>query len=414
MGFYTETNNKQSILVTNSIITNDINAYKNNTNPNIKEKTIDSDLFYFVLEPAWLNFFNLVDNRPQALDENTKFNQDNIIRFMDFKVSDYHENRVGFLSNLLRVLYEYYFFTGDITSRSHNFISDDILSKLDDRFGEDNNAPYAQFRWIRDTLPIVLMKWLLNSDNFVSAQKLMSDLDSAKENFLRELSQNSGFAIKDIKSETNTCISLLSQKFDDINSEIANGKDEANVILDYIKSALEEIKALEERVSNLKSEYNFVGLSHGFRTIKEKKEKELSTTEINYKNLFGVIFIAPVIAVILHFSLPNLYPKDYSALFIIFPFITIEMAIIYFFRLSYLEAKALRTQLMQIELRLSLCSFIDGYVEYRKKNNIAIDKVLDAFDSLIFSPIQTNENNIPAMFDGLEAIAGVAEKVMKK
>ena len=90
------------------------------------------------------------------------------------------------------------------------------------------------------------------------------------------------------------------------------------------------------------------------------------------------------------------------------------MAIIYFFRLSYLEAKALRTQLMQIELRLSLCSFIDGYVEYRKKNDIAIDKVLDAFDSLIFSPIQTNENNIPAMFDGLEAIAGVAEKVMKK
>lgn len=90
------------------------------------------------------------------------------------------------------------------------------------------------------------------------------------------------------------------------------------------------------------------------------------------------------------------------------------MALIYFFRLSYLEAKSIRTQLVQIDLRLSLCSFIDGYVEYRKKNNVNIDKVLEIFDSLIFSPIQTNENNIPSMFDGIEAIAGLAEKITKK
>ncbi|KHE07233.1 hypothetical protein [Citrobacter braakii] len=415
MGFYTESNNKQSILITNGIITNDISAYRNKATAKVNNNRIDDgDFFYSILEPAWQNFVYLVENDPESLDKNTKFNQANIIRFMNFQATDYHENKIVFLSNLLRVLYEYYFFTGDTALRSHNFISDDILLKLDEKYGEGSNAPYAQFRWIRDTLPIVLMKWLLNSDSFVSVQKFISDLDSAKENILHELSQNSGFAIKDIKSETDTCISLLSKNFDDIKSKIADGKQEANITLEYIKSALEEIKALEERVSSLKSEYNFVGLSHGFSTIKEKKETELSTTEINYKNLFGAIFIAPVIAVILHFSLPSLYPKDYSALFIILPFITIEMAIIYFFRLSYLEAKALRTQLMQIELRLSLCSFIDGYVEYRKKNNIAIDKVLDAFDSLIFSPIQTNENNIPAMFDGLEAIAGVAEKVMKK
>ena len=90
------------------------------------------------------------------------------------------------------------------------------------------------------------------------------------------------------------------------------------------------------------------------------------------------------------------------------------MILIYFFRLSYLEAKSLRTQLIQIELRLSLCAFIDSYVEYRKRNQADIEKVLDSFDSLIFSPIQTNENNIPAMFDGIEAIAGLADKVIKK
>jgi hypothetical protein len=207
---------------------------------------------------------------------------------------------------------------------------------------------------------------------------------------------------------------MISDNYDSIKKTIIDGKQEAESNLDYVKESIIEIKALEERVKNLKSEYNFVGLSNGFDRIKNKKEKELSSTEMNYKNLFGTIFIAPVIAVTLHFCFPNLYPKDYSSIFIILPFLTIEMAIIYFFRLSYLEAKALRTQLMQIDLRLSLCAFIDGYVEYRRKNNIAIEKVLDSFDALIFSPIQTNENNIPAMFDGLEAIAGVAEKVMKK
>lgn len=414
MGFYTDKNNLQSIFITNGIITNDIDAFKSDAPRNNKGKVIYSPIFYSTLESAWNTFFSLVENRPESLEDNTKFNQSNIIRFMDFSPEQYNSDKVFFLSNLLRVLYEYYFFASDDTVMFNGFLSDETLTDLDREFGSDNNHRNYQFSWIRDKLPIKLIKWLLNSTDFISARNLISDIDKTKENIIHELSQNSGFAIRDIKIEKDTCISLLSKNFDDIKSKIAEEKQEAITTLDYVKTALTETKALEERIGNLKSEYNFVGLSHGFNTIKEKKEKELSVTEMNYKNLFGSIFIAPVIAVIIHFSLPDLYPKDFSALFIIFPFITIEMAIIYFFRLSYLEAKALRTQLTQIELRLSLCSFIDGYVEYRKKNDIAIDTVLDAFDSLIFSPIQTNENNIPAMFDGLEAIAGVAEKVMKK
>lgn len=414
MGFYTEKNTLQSIFLTNGIITNDIDAFKNDIPRNNNGKMTYSPIFYSTLESAWITFFNLVENRAEFLDENTKFNQSNIIRFMDFSPEQYNIDKVAFLSNLLRVLYEYYFFTSDDTTIFNGFLSDATLTDLDSEFGSSKNHKNYQFRWIRDTLPIKLSKWLLNSTDFIKAKNLISDIDKIKENIFHELSQNSGFAIKDIKAEKDTCISLLAKNFDDIKSKIAEEKKEATTTLDYVKTALAETKALEERIGNLRSEYNFVGLSHGFSTIKEKKEKELSVTEMNYKNLFGSIFIAPIIAVIIHFSLPGLYPKDFSALFIILPFITIEMAIIYFFRLSYLEAKALRTQLTQIELRLSLCSFIDGYVEYRKKNDIAIDTVLDAFDSLIFSPIQTNENNIPAMFDGLEAIAGVAEKVMKK
>ncbi|HFZ1711585.1 TPA: hypothetical protein ACIJWR_004667, partial [Citrobacter sedlakii] len=377
-----------------------------------KKKDNSISLFYNTLDSAWSTFISIINNNPQHLDENTVFNQDTITSRMEFRADDYREDKVDFLSTLLRVLYEYYFWTGNRSIITSNFITDSKLTLLENTF-KDNESKY-QFAWIRDKLPISLMKWLLNSNKLTDARNFISDLDKNKQKLRDDISSNLDVAIDKINKDTEASISLISANFNDIKKTIVDGKLEADANLKYVDESRKEIKALEERVRNLKSEYNFVGLSSGFNIIKEKKEKELSTTEMNYKNLFGTVFIAPVIAVIIHFAFPGLYPKDYSAIFILFPFITIEMAIIYFFRLSYLEAKALRTQLMQIDLRLSLCAFIDGYVEYRRKNNIAIEKVLDSFDALIFSPIQNNENNIPAMFDGLEAIAGVAEKVMKK
>ncbi|CAH3313202.1 MULTISPECIES: hypothetical protein [Citrobacter] len=412
MGLYSDNKIVNSIKETNTIISRDLVRFEEMSKKSAKKKDNSISLFYNTLDSAWSTFISIINNNPQHLDENTVFNQDTIFSRMEFRVDDYKENKVYFLSNLLRVLYEYYFWTGTRSIVTSNFITDSKLTLLENTF-KDNESKY-QFAWIRDKLPISLMKWLLNSNKLTDARNFISDLDKNKRKFLDDISSNLDMAIDKINKDTEASISLISANFNDIKKTIVDGKLEADANLKYVDESREEIKALEERVRNLKSEYNFVGLSSGFNIIKEKKEKELSTTEMNYKNLFGTVFIAPVIAVIIHFAFPDLYPKDYSAIFILFPFITIEMAIIYFFRLSYLEAKALRTQLMQIDLRLSLCAFIDGYVEYRRKNNIAIEKVLDSFDALIFSPIQNNENNIPAMFDGLEAIAGVAEKVMKK
>ena len=412
MGLYSDNKIINSIKETNTLISRDLVRFEEMSKKSAKKKDNSIFLFYNTLDSAWSTFISIINNNPQHLDENTVFNQDTIISRMEFRVDDYKGDKVDFLSTLLRVLYEYYFWTGNRSIITSNFITDSKLTLLENTF-KDNESKY-QFAWIRDKLPISLMKWLLNSNKLTDARNFISDLDKNKQNFLDDISSNLDVAIDKINKDTEASISLISANFNDIKKTIVDGKLEADANLKYVDESREEIKALEERVRNLKSEYNFVGLSSGFNIIKEKKEKELSTTEMNYKNLFGTVFIAPVIAVIIHFAFPDLYPKDYSAIFILFPFITIEMAIIYFFRLSYLEAKALRTQLMQIDLRLSLCAFIDGYVEYRRKNNIAIEKVLDSFDALIFSPIQNNENNIPAMFDGLEAIAGVAEKVMKK
>ncbi|MGR4048334.1 hypothetical protein [Kosakonia cowanii] len=417
----------------------ELNAFFSGKHPDYDKNIIinkddsDSVLFNKVLASSWRSFFYLVKNNVVKLDSNTRFNQEYISERMRFTVQSYKENEVIFLSDLMRVLYEFNFWTGE--PLNSDVFSHGILTRIHDSYGVQN-SPYAQFDWIRDTLSSALVQWLVNGEKFTQAKIFLMEIDARREKFLNELNTTGSEYQQQIdgalsaaqemlekrsREQSNVlsdqhaaAITELTEHFSKIQSEIENVKSEATTGLEYIKSAKVEINALEQRIENLKSEYNFVGLSSGFNQIKDKKEKELRDVEMNYKNLFGCIFIAPVLAVILHFVYPSLYPKDYSAIFIALPFFTIEMALIYFFRLSYLEAKSIRTQLVQIELRLSLCAFIDGYVEYRRKNETDVSKVLDCFDSLIFSPIQMNENNIPSMFDGVEAIAGLAEKVMKK
>ncbi|PDO83386.1 hypothetical protein BK796_20660 [Kosakonia pseudosacchari] len=410
MGIYTQIEVINDIAETDLVIKNDILKNEPVELDHSRAKLNASELFYNVLNAAWSEFYRLIKSNPSQLDKNTPFNQMYIPQDIAFKKEEYLSHKPIFLSNLLRVIYEYYFWTGEKTNQP--FLSHETLTELSENFKEFE--PYVQFDWIRDTLPISLTQWMLESSDFIKVKTLVAEIEAQRDKLLKDISQKSGMIISEIESAETHSLQTIAKTFSDTRDDIKLAKEEAANSLAYIKSALTEISALEKRIKNLRSEYNFVGLSSGFNKIKEKKEKELQETQVNYKNLFGCVFIAPVIVALIHFLFPNIYPKDYSAIFLILPFFTIEMILIYFFRLSYLEAKSLRTQLVQIELRLSLCAFIDEYVEYRKKHNTNIDKVLDNFDSMIFSPIQTNENNIPAMFDGVEAIAGLADKVIKK
>ncbi|MBU2325714.1 MAG: hypothetical protein KJ884_22405, partial [Gammaproteobacteria bacterium] len=69
----------------------------------------------------------------------------------------------------------------------------------------------------------------------------------------------------------------------------------------------------------------------------------------------------------------------------------------------------LRAQLLQIDLRMTLCQFIDKYAEYSaqvKKNGGS----LDGFESVVFSGLVTIDEKIPSTFDGLEFLQGVLSK----
>lgn len=99
--------------------------------------------------------------------------------------------------------------------------------------------------------------------------------------------------------------------------------------------------------------------------------------------------------------------------FIFLPLITLEVLAFYFMRLFYLEIKSVKSQILQIDIRLSLCEFIQDYVE-KKESSDKSDHVWKSFESLVFSPIQANEDKIPAVLDGADAIADLAGKIMAK
>ncbi len=80
--------------------------------------------------------------------------------------------------------------------------------------------------------------------------------------------------------------------------------------------------------------------------------------------------------------------------------LAIEIFLIYLFRLNYLEYKSILAQILQIDLRSSLCQFIVNYLN--QTENIKGSHALEMFEKLIFSNLQINEEQIPSTLDGLD------------
>ena len=178
---------------------------------------------------------------------------------------------------------------------------------------------------------------------------------------------------------------------------------------------LKEVKRLDDRLENLKQGFNFVALSDGFsRMLNEKKAS---------KNLILLLlfFIAVIISVIPLFKIIPVFKmipecemipicKIFSdgGTSLTWQQIAIsaglELVLIYFFRVILFHYRTVQTQIMQLDLRLSLCQFIQSYAEYAKEIKTNDKDALDKFENLIFSSILSSDEKIPSTFDGLEQL----------
>lgn len=169
-----------------------------------------------------------------------------------------------------------------------------------------------------------------------------------------------------------------------------------------------EVQRLETALKTYKEGFNFVGLSNGFSNLLIKKE--------NSKNcMFWLLVLIGIFIVIIPFikvvSETNWAEITWQQLLI---GIGLEFVLIYFFRVVLNHYRAAETQIMQLELRLSLCQFIQNYAEYAKEIKTNDSGALEKFENLIFSSILSTDEKIPSTFDGMEQITNLIKELKGK
>lgn len=169
------------------------------------------------------------------------------------------------------------------------------------------------------------------------------------------------------------------------------------------------VDALNIELKNLSSSYNFANISHGFQNLLNSKKSDLNLNSTLLLILSLVLVCPPIAAIYVGVDFePNVYKSSsyyISALVSYIPFVVLDFFILYFFRISLSTRKEIATQIVQLELRKSLCQFIESYSEKSKEMSATTPKLLEKFETLIFSGLTTDPANIPTTFDGFEQLA---------
>lgn len=289
-----------------------------------------------------------------------------------------------FLNIMLRFCWEFNLYVNHKEINSSFFIFQvrnlEILNEIEESEwgGQPSNFSF-DFTWISNVMPFVVYKNFLQSPEFENAKKIANNI-----------------AVEERK---------LKVRVDEL-TEMATDSIEC---LDSIESKAMKVMGLLEGV---RGDGNFKLLSKAFSSIRAGKSKEINTAQWR---LWGVILLLITVpaALFIYFIYKNI-SFTWVGLFRYVPLVSIEILLFYFMRLFYLESKSLKSQLMQIDLRLNLCEFIYDYVESKDKSpSDAAKESWKAFEALIFSPIQPNEDKIPSVMDGTDVLAELAGKILK-
>lgn len=174
------------------------------------------------------------------------------------------------------------------------------------------------------------------------------------------------------------------------------------------------IAELKNKLDEYQTGFNFVRLHQGFSNLATKKICE-SKKLIFLLFTIGVLILLPIcieLGVVLSKILSD-EVLDLNHLILLIPLISLEIILIYFFRVVLLNYRSVKAQILQIELRQTLCEFIQSYVDYASaiKEKDKDKEVLNKFENLIFSGLLSDPEKLPSTFDGLEHIATLIKNI---
>ena len=282
-------------------------------------------------------------------------------------------------------------FKNSLSDTQHLSINEERLNKV-----VDNIDAYINHNEVSKSL-----KKYLRNIKYSSAYEITKDLYHSK-----EINLFSSF-----QEEHNTAKNTL-QDLENLSKSVKEDLIKHHSLLEQRETKVNDLKNILEQQADA---FNFVGLYKGFNDLAKAKS-------IEAKNLFsGLLGMGVLITIPLLCSIFNWLPENITQskeplthLAKLLPIISLEIIFIYFFRVILQNYKSVKAQILQIELRKTLCQFIQKYAEYSKEIRANDDmNILDKFENLIFSGIISDAENLPSTFDGMDQIGKLLSSLKK-
>jgi uncharacterized membrane protein len=186
-----------------------------------------------------------------------------------------------------------------------------------------------------------------------------------------------------------------------------------------IEEKRQAVNILKQDLDKYEAAYNFVGLVDGFRKLLQEKHNE---RDFAFGSLIGIGFLIlfPLwleLYVIISFIQKNIGLLDSIkkiVLFIIPTTIAIEVILFYFFRVVLIHFRTVKAHILQLDLRVSLCQFIQSYAKYSADIKKSDPASLEKFESLIFSGIVSLDEKLPSTLDGFDQLSSLVKAVREK
>lgn len=194
----------------------------------------------------------------------------------------------------------------------------------------------------------------------------------------------------------------------------------------FLRKEKEKVDALQAVIQRQTSESNFLALNQGFSDMKNQKKTELCWAKFGFFLLGFCLLIIPLIQFFNGFqyflSAPSVADEAskqsgvdiFSVWLSLVPLLTCELILLYFFRIVLGQYRSVKAQLVQLDLRISLCRFIEAYTEHMAKIKKDAPDVLQKFEALIFSGLMTEGERIPSVLDGSEQLAQLLRSIQSK
>ncbi|MBT0654778.1 hypothetical protein [Geomobilimonas luticola] len=244
---------------------------------------------------------------------------------------------------------------------------------------------------------------------------------------------------KDIENDIENKSGVLKALAADVNNKV-------NSNIEYLKKSQELFDQYKLEFEGVKSNLNFMLLGNAFSDYIKEKQDERSDLGKWLKILAIALFVIPCLVFVFSIKGNNtnkIVDNSFAAyssgtknsekkqiytelknnieynkasqvgnvngwsnivnkIIFILPITVAEIILLFYFRIILSHYNSAGAQLLQLKMRLSICQFIENYIKFKKDSNVG---ELDKFETLIFSNLMPNADQIPPTFEGLEHLS---------